>query len=107
MSKAKFLLWLIAVILLMTLCACDRRETHETETTDSTVLDTFVTEGSVSEESQSEGEAVPEESLGDPTDQAPKTEPEEVTDGDTPNDTAVSEEETTSPVVELPKVEFD
>ena len=96
---------LLLLILLSFLCACDRTDqpdesvTHGSEVTESrpSESETEATSGSETEnetESDTEEGSETEAMSGSETDTAP----------DTPD---TSDEETTSPVVELPKVEFD
>ena len=99
---------LLLLVLLSFLCACDRTAqpdesvTHGSEVTESrpSESETEATSGSETEnepESDTEEGSETETVSGRETDTAP----------DTPDEPAGSDEETTSPVVELPKVEFD
>ena len=110
---------LLLLVLLSFLCACDRTAqpdesvTHGSEVTESrpseseteatSESETEATSGSETEnetESDTEEGSETETVSGRETDTAPDT-------PDTPDEPAGSDEETTSPVVELPKVEFD
>lgn len=102
---------LLLLVLLSFLCACDRTAqpdesvTHGSGVTESrpSESETEAPSGSETEnetESDTEEGSETETVSGRETDTAPDT-------PDTPDEPAGSDEETTSPVVELPKVEFD
>ena len=103
---------LLLLVLLSFLCACDRTAqpdesvTHGSEVTESQASEVDKNEVSSDKETEEETEFDTEERnetetvSGRETDTAPDT-------PDTPDEPAGSDEETTSPVVELPKVEFD
>ena len=102
---------LLLLVLLSFLYACDRMAqpdesvTHGSGVTESqpSESETEATSGSETEnetESDTEEGSETETVSGRETDTAPDT-------PDTPDEPAGSDEETTSPVVELPKVEFD
>lgn len=105
--KKVFLSWFLTLALLVTLCACDSDDAPETETDGSAVPDSVVSDSASSKESSPTESDTSEESRETPSDSVSDMETESVPEVGVSSDAVVPEEETTSPVVELPKVEFD